>query len=551
MANKVEFKYAPMFQVGKDDTEYRLLTKEGVTTSEFEGKQIVKVSKEALTLLAQQAFHDVEFMLRRAHNEQVAAILSDPEASENDKYVALQFLRNAETAVKGILPFCQDTGTAIIHGEKGQQIWTGFEDEEALSRGVYNTFTEDNLRYSQNAPLNMYDEINTKCNLPAQIDIEATEGAEYRFVMVAKGGGSANKTYFYPMTTATIQNESTLRPFLVEKMKSLGTAACPPYHICFVVGGTSAEKNLLTVKLGSIKYYDNLPTTGDETGRAFRDIDLENKLLKEAHKIGLGAQFGGKALAHDIRVIRLPRHGASCPIGMGVSCSADRNIKAKINAEGIWLEKMDTNPAELIPEAYRKPGEGAKGIEIDLDKGMDAVCAELTKYPVSTRVSLKGTIIVARDIAHAKLKARLDAGEDLPQYMKDYPVLYAGPAKTPKGYACGSMGPTTANRMDPYVDEFQEHGGSLVMIAKGNRTQVVTDACKKHGGFYLGTIGGVAAVLSQSCIKSIECVEYPELGMEAVWKIRVEDFPAFILVDDKGHDFFKELKPWTPCDCKK
>ena len=551
MANKVEFKYAPMFQVGKDDTEYRFLTKEGVTTSEFEGKQIVKVSKEALTYLAQQAFHDVEFSLRRAHNEQVAAILRDPEASENDKYVALQFLRNAETAVKGVLPFCQDTGTAIIHGEKGQQIWTGFEDEEALSKGVYNTFTEDNLRYSQNAPLNMYDEVNTKCNLPAQIDIEATEGDEYRFVMVAKGGGSANKTYFYPMTKATIQNEGTLLPFLVEKMKSLGTAACPPYHICFVVGGTSAEKNLLTVKLGSIKYYDNLPTTGDETGRAFRDIDLENKLLEEAHKIGLGAQFGGKAFAHDIRVIRLPRHGASCPIGMGVSCSADRNIKAKINAEGIWLEKMDMNPSELIPEEYRKPGEGAKGIEIELDKGMDAVRAELTKYPVSTRVNLKGTIIVARDIAHAKLKARLDAGEDLPQYIKDYPVLYAGPAKTPEGYACGSMGPTTANRMDPYVDEFQEHGGSLVMIAKGNRTQVVTDACKKHGGFYLGTIGGVAAVLSQSCIKSIECVEYPELGMEAVWKIRVEDFPAFILVDDKGHDFFKELKPWMPCNCTK
>ena len=551
MANKVEFKYAPMFQTGKDDTEYRFLTKEGVTTSEFEGKQIVKVSKEALTFLAQQAFHDTEFMLRRAHNEQVAAILRDPEASENDKYVALQFLRNAETAVKGVLPFCQDTGTAIIHGEKGQQVWTGFEDEEALSRGVFNTFTEDNLRYSQNAPLNMYDEVNTKCNLPAQIDIEAVEGAEYRFIMVAKGGGSANKTYFYPMTKATIQNESTLLPFLVEKMKSLGTAACPPYHICFVIGGTSAEKNLLTVKLGSIKYYDNLPTTGDETGRAFRDKDLEDKLLVEAQKIGLGAQFGGKAFAHDVRVIRLPRHGASCPIGMGVSCSADRNIKAKINADGIWLEKMDTNPSELIPEEYRKPGEGAKGIEIDLDKGMDAVRAELTKYPVSTRVSLKGTIIVARDIAHAKLKARLDAGEDLPQYMKDYPVLYAGPAKTPEGYACGSMGPTTANRMDPYVDEFQTHGGSLVMIAKGNRTQVVTDACQKHGGFYLGTIGGVAAVLSQSSIKSIECVEYPELGMEAVWKIRVEDFPAFILVDDKGHDFFKELKPWPVCSYKK
>ena len=551
MAKKVDFKYAPMFQLGEDHTEYRLLTKEGVSTSEFEGKTIVKVSKEALTLLAQQAFHDVEFALRRAHNEQVASILRDPEASENDKYVALQFLRNAETAVKGVLPFCQDTGTAIIHGEKGQQVWTGFEDEEALSRGVYNTFTEDNLRYSQNAPLNMYDEVNTKCNLPAQIDIEAIEGAEYRFVMVAKGGGSANKTYFYPMTKATIQNEGTLLPFLVEKMKSLGTAACPPYHICFVIGGTSAEKNLLTVKLGSIKYYDDLPTTGDETGRAFRDIDLENKLLDEAHKIGLGAQFGGKAFAHDVRVIRLPRHGASCPIGMGVSCSADRNIKAKINADGIWIEKMDMNPSELIPEEYRKPGESAKGVEIDLDKGMDAVRAELTKYPVSTRVSLKGTIIVARDIAHAKLKARLDAGEDLPQYIKDYPVLYAGPAKTPEGYACGSMGPTTANRMDPYVDEFQEHGGSLVMIAKGNRTQVVTDACQKHGGFYLGTIGGVAAVLSQRSIKSIECVEYPELGMEAVWKIRVEDFPAFILVDDKGHDFFKELKPWTACACTK
>ena len=545
MANKVEFKYAPMFQLGKDNTEYRLLTKEGVSTAEFDGKEILKVSKEALTLLAQQAFHDCEFMLRREHNKQVAAILSDPEASENDKYVALQFLRNAEVSVKGVLPFCQDTGTAIIHGEKGQRVWTDFDDEEALSRGVYNTFTEENLRYSQNAPLNMYDEVNTKCNLPAQIDIEATEGDEYRFIMVAKGGGSANKTYFYPMTKATIQNESTLLPFLVEKMKSLGTAACPPYHICFVIGGTSAEKNLLTVKLGSIKYYDNLPTTGDETGRAFRDIELEQKLLEEAHKIGLGAQFGGKYLAHDIRIIRLPRHGASCPIGMGVSCSADRNIKGKINKDGVWIEKMDDNPTELIPEEYRKPGEGSKGIVIDLDKGIDAVRAELTKYPVSTRISLNGTIIVARDIAHAKLKARLDNGEGLPQYFKDYPVLYAGPAKTPEGYPCGSMGPTTANRMDPYVDEFMANGGSLVMIAKGNRTQTVTDACKKHGGFYLGTIGGVAAVLSKSSITSIECVEYPELGMEAIWKITVKDFPAFILVDDKGHDFFKELKPWN------
>ncbi len=542
-----DFKYAPMFQMGKDETKYRLLTTEGVSVGEFEGHKMLKVKPEALTLLAQQCFHDVEFMLRREHNLQVAKILSDPEASENDKYVALQFLRNAEVSAMGILPFCQDTGTAIIHAEKGQQVWTGCEDEEALSRGVFNTYTEDNLRYSQNAALNMYDEVNTKCNLPAQIDIEAVEGEEYRFVMVAKGGGSANKTYFYPMTKATIQNEGTLLPFLVEEMKHLGTAACPPYHIAFVIGGTSAEKNLLTVKLASIKYYDSLPTTGDETGRAFRDTDLEQKLLKEAYKIGLGAQFGGKYLAHDIRVIRLPRHGASCPIGMGVSCSADRNIKAKINEQGIWIEQMDDNPAELIPQDMCRPGEGTDSIVIDLDKGIDAVRAELTRYPVSTRVNLKGTIIVARDIAHAKLKARLDAGEDMPSYFKDHPILYAGPAKTPEGYPCGSMGPTTANRMDPYVDEFQSQGASLVMIAKGNRTQQVTDACKKHGGFYLGTIGGVAAVLSQSSIKSIECVEYPELGMEAIWKIRVEDFPAFILVDDKGNDFFKQLKPCAGC----
>lgn len=543
MSKAPDFNYAPMFQKGKDETEYRLLSKEGISTAEFEGKQILKVSPEALTLLAQQAFHDVEFMLRREHNKQVAAILNDPEASDNDKYVALTLLRNAETSVKGVLPFCQDTGTAIIHGEKGQQVWTGFDDAEALSRGVYNTFTQDNLRYSQNAPLTMYDEVNTKCNLPAQIDIEAEEGDEYRFIMVAKGGGSANKTYLYPMTKAIIQNEGTLIPFLVEKMKSLGTAACPPYHICFVIGGTSAEKNLLTVKLGSIHYYDNLPTTGDATGRAFRDLDLEAKLLKKAHEIGFGAQFGGKAFAHDIRVIRLPRHGASCPIGLGVSCSADRNIKAKINKDGIWLEKMDSNPASLIPEHLQQPGDNG-GIAINLDKGIDAALKELTKYPVSTRVSLSGTIIVARDIAHAKLKARLDSGEGLPQYFKDYPVLYAGPAKTPEGYPCGSMGPTTSNRMDPYVDEFQANGASMIMIGKGNRGKEVTDACKKHGGFYLGTIGGVAAVLSQDSIKSIECVEFPEIGMEAVWKITVENFPAFILVDDKGNDFFTQLKPW-------
>ena len=545
MAQTPEFKYAPMFQMGNDETEYYLLTKDGVSVSQFEGKPVLIVTPEALTMLTQQAFHNVSFMLRRAHNEQVAKILTDPEASDNDKYVALSFLRNAEVASKGKLPLCQDTGTAIVHGEKGQQVWTGFCDEEAISRGVYNTYTQDNLRYSQNAPLNMYDEVNTRCNLPAQIDLEATEGMEYKFLFVTKGGGSANKTYLYQMTKAIIQNPGTLVPFLVEKMKSLGTAACPPYHIAFVIGGTSAEKNLLTVKLASTHYYDNLPTSGDETGRAFRDVALEKELLEEAHKIGLGAQFGGKYMAHDIRVVRLPRHGASCPIGMGVSCSADRNIKAKINKEGLWIEKLDENPGSLIPEELRQAGEGDV-VKINLDQPMADICKELSQYPVSTRVSLNGTIIVARDIAHAKLKARLDAGEELPEYFKNHPILYSGPAKTPEGMPCGSMGPTTANRMDPYVDEFQDHGGSMVMIAKGNRTQVVTDACQKHGGFYLGSIGGPAAVLSMNSIKSIECVEYPELGMEAIWKIDVVDFPAFILVDDKGNDFFKQLKPWTP-----
>ena len=545
MAQTPEFKYAPMFQLGKDETEYYLLTKDGVSVSEFEGNEILKVSPEALTMLTNTAFRDVNFLLRREHNEQVAKILTDPEASDNDKYVALTFLRNAEVAAKGKLPFCQDTGTAIIHGEKGQHVWTGFCDEEALSKGVYKTYTEENLRYSQNAPLNMYDEVNTRCNLPAQIDIEATEGKEYRFLCVVKGGGSANKTYFYQQTKALLQNPGTLVPFLIDKMKSLGTAACPPYHIAFVIGGTSAEKNLLTVKLASTHFYDSLPTTGDETGRAFRDVELEKQLLEEAYKIGLGAQFGGKYFAHDIRVVRLPRHGASCPVGMGVSCSADRNIKAKINKDGIWIEKLDDNPGELIPEEMRHAGEG-NAVKVDLDKPMAEVLKELSKYPVSTRLSLNGTIIVARDIAHAKLKARLDETGDLPQYLKDYPVLYAGPAKTPKGLPCGSMGPTTANRMDPYVDEFQDHGGSMIMIAKGNRTQVVTDACKKHGGFYLGSIGGPAAVLSLNSIKSIECVEFPEIGMEAVWKIRVENFPAFILVDDKGNDFFTQLKPWNP-----
>ena len=548
MAAIPEFKYAHMFQHGEDTTEYYLLTKEGVSVGEFEGKPMLKVTPEALTLLSRTAFRDVSFMLRRAHNEQVAKILTDPEASDNDKYVALTFLRNAEVACKGQLPLCQDTGTAIIHGEKGQQVWTGFCDEEALSRGVFDTYTQENLRYSQNAPLNMYDEVNTKCNLPAQIDIEATEGMEYKFLMVTKGGGSANKTYLYQETKALL-NPATLVPFLVEKMKSLGTAACPPYHIAFVIGGTSAEKNLLTVKLASTHYYDDLPTTGDETGRTFRDIELEKQLLDEAHRIGLGAQFGGKYLAHDIRVVRLPRHGASCPVGMGVSCSADRNIKAKINKDGIWIEKLDDQPATLIPEELRNAGEG-EIVRVDLNRPMKEVCAQLSQYPIATRLSLNGTIIVGRDIAHAKLKERIDRGEGLPQYIKDHPIYYAGPAKTPAGMPCGSMGPTTAGRMDSYVDLFQENGGSMIMLAKGNRSQQVTDACQKHGGFYLGSIGGPAAILAQNNIKSIECVEYPELGMEAIWKIEVEDFPAFILVDDKGNDFFKQIKPRCPGSCK-
>lgn len=547
MSQSPEFKYAPMFQTGKDDTEYELITKDFVSVSEFEGKPMLKVQPEALTTLINTAFHNVNFLLRRSHNESVAKILNDPESSDNDKYVALTMLRNAEISAKGILPICQDTGTAIIHGEKGQQVWTGFCDEEAISLGVYKTYTEDALRYSQNAPLTMYKEINTKCNLPAQIDIEATEGDEYKFLFVVKGGGSANKSYLFQKTKA-ILNPDALVPFLIDQIKDLGTAACPPYHIAVVVGGTSAEKTMLTVKLASTKFYDGLPTTGDETGRAFRDVELENLLLEAANNIGLGAQFGGKYLAHDVRVIRLPRHGASCPIGIGVSCSADRNVKCKINKDGLWIEKLDTHPEELIPEAFRKDGEG-ETVKIDLSMPMDQIRAELSKHPVSTRVSMTGTIIVGRDIAHARIKERLDKGEGLPDYIKNHPILYAGPAKTPEGYACGSMGPTTANRMDPYADPFMAAGGSFVMIAKGNRTQVVTDACKKWGGFYLGTIGGVAAALSEAAIKSIECIEYPELGMEAVYKIEVEDFPAFILVDDKGNDFFKQLKPRCVCKC--
>lgn len=538
MATK-PFHYQEMFPLGPDTTEYYHLTSDYVRTENWGGHEFLVVDPEALTVLARQATHDNSFMLRREHNQMVANILHDPEASANDKYVALTMLRNAEIAAKGVLPFCQDTGTAIVHGEKGQMVFTGCDDAEKISRGVYDTYTTDNLRYSQNAPLTMYDEVNTGCNLPAQIDIHASEGNEYHFVFVAKGGGSANKTYLYQETKAII-NPKTLVPFLVEKMKSLGTAACPPYHIAFVIGGTSAEKNLETVKKASIKYYDNLPTTGNEYGRAFRDIELEKELKKASEQIGLGAQFGGKSFAHDIRVIRLPRHGASCPIGMGVSCSADRNVKAKINKEGLWIEKLDSNPGELIPEELRNASEG-DAVKIDLNRPMAEVLAELDKFPVATRLSLSGTIIVGRDIAHAKIKERLDAGEPMPEYLKNHPIYYAGPAKTPVGKPSGSFGPTTAGRMDPYVDQFQKAGGSMIMIAKGNRSQQVTDACKNNGGFYLGSIGGPAAVLAQNSIKKVELLEYPELGMEAIWKIEVEDFPAFILVDNKGNDFFKQL----------
>lgn len=539
MAQK-EFKYQPTFPTGKDTTEYYLLTKEYVSTTELNGEEVLMVEPEGLRALAKAAFHDCAFYLRTAHQRQVSEILSDPEASDNDKYVALTFLRNAEVSAKGLLPVCQDTGTAIILGKKGNRVFTHGGDEEALSHGVYDTYTGENLRYSQNAPLDMYREVNTGTNLPAQIDLMATDGDEYTFLCIAKGGGSANKTYLYQETKALITREKLL-PFLVDKMRSLGTAACPPYHIAFVIGGSSAETNLKTVKLASAKYYDSLPTEGNEWGQAFRDTELEKQLLKESYKIGFGAQFGGKRFAHDIRVIRLPRHGASCPVGMGVSCSADRNIRAKINREGIWIEKLETNPGRFIPTELREAGEG-ESVRIDLNRPMDEIRKELSRYPVSTRLSLNGTIIVGRDIAHAKLKERLDRGEELPDYLKQHPIYYAGPAKTPKGMASGSFGPTTAGRMDSYVEPFQAHGGSLIMIAKGNRSKQVTDACRKYGGFYLGSIGGPAAILAQNSIKKVTCLEYPELGMEAIWQIEVENFPAFILVDDKGNDFFEQIK---------
>jgi len=533
------FFYQDPYPLGRDETKYYKLSGEHVGLSEFDGKPILKIAPEALSLITKVALRDASFMLRTSHVEQMAAILADPIASENDKYVALTMLRNAEISAKGVLPFCQDTGTATIFAHKGQQVWTGVNDYEAISLGVYQTYTEENLRYSQTVPLDMYKEKNSGTNLPAQIDIRTSEGMEYDFLFVAKGGGSANKTALYQETKALLTPEK-LEKFLVEKLRSLGTAACPPYHVAFAIGGTSAEACLKTVKLATTKYFDKLPSSGNEHGQAFRDIEMEEKVLQAAYKLGIGAQFGGKYFALDIRIIRLPRHGASCPVAMGVSCAADRNIKAKINKDGLWIEKLEDNPGRFIPEEYSKSGESG-GVKVDLNQPMKEILALLSKHPVGTRLSLTGTIIVGRDIAHAKLKERLDKGEGLPQYLKDHPIYYAGPAKTPQGMPSGSFGPTTAGRMDSYVDLFQQHGGSMIMIAKGNRSQAVTDACKKYGGFYLGSIGGPAAILAQENIRKVELLEYPELGMEAIYRIEVEDFPAFILVDDKGNDFYRNL----------
>jgi fumarate hydratase class I len=535
------FYYQDMFDSAEDDTEYDLLTKEHISVKEFAGREVLCVEPTALTLLANQAFHDINFFLRPKHLAQVAAILDDPEASENDRMVALTLLKNADISQAGLLPFCQDTGTAIIMGKKGQAVWTGGGDEAALSHGVYRAYTENNLRYSQNAPLDMFTEKNTGTNLPAQVDLSAVDGDSYKFLFIAKGGGSANKSFLYQETRAVL-NPQTLVQFLTNKMMTLGTAACPPYHLTFVIGGTSAELTMKTVKLASTKYLDSLPTTGNEHGRAFRDLDLETQMLEQARKCGIGAQFGGKYFALDVRVIRLPRHGASLPIGIGVSCSADRQAKGKITRDGVFIEKLERNPLRFIPEALRHRKD-TSAVRIDLNQPMEIIRAQLSAHPVTTRLLLSGPIIVARDIAHAKLKERLDETGSLPDYFKNHPVYYAGPAKTPAGMPSGSFGPTTAGRMDSYVELFQKHGGSLVMIAKGNRGQAVTDACKTHGGFYLGSIGGPAAILAKQNIRKVEVVEFAELGMEAVWRIEVQDFPAFILVDDKGKDFFHEVAP--------
>ena len=533
------FFYQELLSLGADDTEYRLLSKEGISTANFEGREILKIAPETLAYLAREAFHDTNFFLRTQHLEQVAAILQDPEASNNDRYVAHTLLKNAEIAARGILPMCQDTGTCAIFAKKGQQVWTDANDAEFLSKGVYEAYTKENLRYSQVAPLDLFKEVNTGTNLPAQIDLHASEGAKYEFLFIAKGGGSANKLFLFQETKALL-NPQSLEKFFGDKLQLLGTAACPPYYLVFVIGGTSADSCMKILKLATTKYLDALPTTGNEHGRAFRDLEMEAKVLTIAQQSKIGAQFGGKYFALDVRVVRLPRHGASCPVGMGVSCSADRNIKAKITKDGVFLEKLEINPGRFIPESLRT-FKDESSVAIDLTRPMAEIRASLSHYPVTTRVLLTGPMIVARDSAHAKLKERIDAGQGLPDYIKNHPVYYAGPAKTPVGYASGSFGPTTAGRMDSYVDLFQSHGGSLVMLAKGNRSKKVTDACKQHGGFYLGSIGGPAAILAQNHIKKVEVLEYAELGMEAVWRIEVENFPAFILVDDKGHDFFFDV----------
>ncbi len=531
------FVYQELFPLEKDDTDYRLLTSDYIQTASFEGEEIVKAAPEALTLLSEKAFRDVAFFYRPAHLDSLAGILKDPEASENDRYVALEMLKNAVISAEMIFPMCQDTGTAVIMGKKGRRIWTAGSDEEDLSRGVYNAYTQNYLRYSQNAPLTMYEEKNTGCNLPAQIELYASGEDKYGFLFIAKGGGSANKSYLYQETKAVL-NPTRLVSFLTEKMKSLGTAACPPYHLAIVIGGLSAELNLKTVKLLSAGYLDTLPAMGSETGHGFRDKELEKELLQISRDLGIGAQFGGKYYCHDVRVVRLPRHGASCPIGIGVSCSADRNIKGKITRDGVFLEKLETDPAKYLPET---PQTESQAVQIDLDRPMSEIRETLSKYPIATRLALTGKIVVARDIAHAKIKERLDRGEALPQYFKDHIIYYAGPAKTPEGYPSGSFGPTTAGRMDSYVPIFQELGASMITLAKGNRSGIVTESCKKNGGFYLGSIGGPAARLGRDCITGMEVLEYPELGMEAVFMISVKDFPAFIIVDDKGNDFFSRL----------
>jgi len=532
------FQYQDPFPLTKDATKYRLLTKDFVRPDKIGDREILEVAPEGLRLLAKEALTDVSFFLRASHLEKVAAILDDPEASENDRFVALTLLKNSAEAAKGQLPTCQDTGTAIISAKKGEQVWTGVNDAEILSQGIYDTYQECNLRYSQMAALSMTEEKNTGTNLPAQIEIASVPGAEYHFLFLAKGGGSANKTFLY-QETKSLLNEKSLEKFLGEKLFSLGTAACPPYHIAVVIGGTSAEATLKAVKLASAGYYDTLPDTGNEGGRAFRDREWERKVLELASTSGIGAQFGGKYLAHDVRVVRLPRHAASCPVGIGVSCSADRNIKAKITSEGIFLEELEKNPARFLPDESKMKMHAP--VSIDIDRPMPEILKELSKYPVKTRLTLTGTLIVARDMAHARIKKMLEDGKPMPEYFKKHPIYYAGPAKTPLGMPTGSFGPTTAGRMDSYVDEFMAQGGSMIMLAKGNRSKQVTDACKKYGGFYLGSIGGPAAILAKENILSEEMVDFEELGMEAVRKIRVKNFPAFIIVDDKGNDFFAGL----------